>query len=573
MARHPHNIEACLAFNMTTHTDSRLQHSVFGLKTIIVLLLGILAIGFWLRTKEITWGLPDVHPILDRTMDALHPDESVLVQEANDLFDKGIFHIETLRYPPLHAQLTAILAKWLPGSGRLWQRFLEARGISIAASLGSLILLYFIGLRWKSSVALMACAFLSVSMVAVRESHWANPESLSAFWVLTAFLLLIRIEQSPRKSLYILMGIALALGIASKYFAALFVHLPILAVLLNSRTDPSLSIDGSRSSNFRKTLQTIVPAGVSFAVALFLLLGIYIVQNPKMFFQAYETHSLWAAHNGLYGIFPKPTSAPTYIFSILPIALAPPVYLLALAGMILSIMKRRQIEITLIGGTLPFWIFLELLRYHTLRFSLNLAPILCLFAAIFFDFVFSKRSKLLSGLGIAVFFSALIYSGIYSFAFINVLQPKQDARRLADEWLAVHASGSRPVTLLGGNLQSNSLGFIRYDGMDRLSGIGYNLASGFPEFVVVPKHVAHIFDQHEKLTMTGYRYSAQDWAPMNAPSNSTFVFYKDMLAKGTFRPVARFDSVPRFGPWIFYSEPLKFDLALTNLEVVIYRKQ
>ncbi len=557
---------------MANSSDTRSKPSVLGMKISIPLLLLILAVGFNLRAKGITWGLPEVHPYLSRSMDALHPDESVLVQEATDLRNKGLFHIETLRYPPLHAQLTALTEKWGSRSGQLWQRFLVARGVSIAAALGSLILLYFIGLHWGPSVALMASAFLSVSMISVRESHWANPESLSGFWVLAAFLLLLRIERSQRKSLYVLMGVVLALGIASKYFAALFVHLPLLAIFLTPRTGAIFSVTNSQGRSLRTALRYLCWAYASFAVACFLLLGIFIVRNPHMFLDAYKTHSLWAGHNGLYGIFPQPVSVPSYIATILPIALSPPVYWLAIAGMILSITQRKRLETALVAGILPFWIFLEMLRYHPLRFALSLAPVLCLFAALFFNLLFSYRRKLLSALGIALFSAVLIYSGIYTLGFISVLQPRDDARLLAADWIATHTSGTQQVVVLGVDLQSNSLGFIRYDGMDRLAGTRYDLASNLPEFVIIPKHVAHIFDQYERLTAAGYGYSASDWAPMNAPSDATITFYSDVMKKNTYRRVIEFDSVPHVGPLVFYSDPLKFDLSLTNLEVCIYKR-
>jgi hypothetical protein len=556
---------------MTHNSDSRFRNFASRIIVCFLPLSIILAIGFWLRTKEITWGLPEVHSYLGRSMDALHPDESVLVQEATDLHDKGIFHVDTLRYPPLQAQLTALSEKWLPGSLRLWQRFLVARSVSIAAAIGSIILLFFIGLRWEPRVALIACALFSLSMVAVRESHWANPESLSAFWVLAAFLVFIRIERSPGRTPYLLLGIVLALGIASKYFACLFIHLPLLTLFFSRRTDSFIPDTRSRRSTVRAALQRVGPAYEAFALALFLLLGIYVVGNPQMFLDAYKSHSIWAGHNGLDGIFPEPVSVPTYTVSILPIALAPPVYWMALAGMIVSVIQRKKLEMLLISAILPFGIFLELLRYHPLRFSLSLAPLLCLFAAISFDLVFRQGSKLLSILGIAVLTAVLVYSGIYSLAFINVLGPKEDARLLASNWLELQAPDYRQVALLGVDIQSNSFGFISYDGMDRLSGTAYNFASGAPEFVVIPQNIAYVFDQYQRLTAAGYKYSPHDWSPMNAPTMSSWSFYREVKSKSTYRKMIEFDGVPRFGPLIFYSDPLKFDLSLTNLEVSIFR--
>jgi hypothetical protein len=556
---------------MAQNSDWWSWNSTGGRILCILSLLAVLAAGFWLRSKEITWGLPEIHSYLGRSMDALHPDESVLVQEATDLRDKGIFHVETLRYPPLQAQLAALAERWFLGSGSLWQRFLVARGVSIAASIGSIVLLFFIGLRWSPRVALIACALFSLSMVAVRESHWANPEPLSAFWVLAALLFFIRTEASPSRASYGLMGIALALGIASKYFAALFLHLPLLSLFISHPTEPCMPGTGSRNSTLRTALQQVISAYAAFTFALLLLLGIYIVRNPNMLVEAYQSHSIWAGHNGLYGIFPEGVSVPTYTATILPIALAPPVYWLALAGMVVSIIHRKRREILIISAILPFWVFLELLRYHPLRFSLSLAPVLCLFAAIFFDLVFRQGSKLVSIVGITVLSAVLVYSGIYCFAFINVLEPNEDTRLLASNWIDLHAPDHHRVALLGVDIQSNSFGFINYDGMDRLSGKAYDFASGAPEFVVIPKHVAFIFDQYERLTAAGHKYAPPDWAPMNAPTGRSLSFYRDVKADNTYREVVEFDDVPHFGPLLFYSDPLKFDLALTNLEMSIFR--
>jgi hypothetical protein len=295
---------------MIQDLESQLRKSARGTAVCILLLLAILATGFRLRNKAITWGLPEIHPYLGRSMDALHPDESVLVQEATDLRTKGLFHIDTLRYPPLQAQITVLAEKALLRSDRLWQRFLVARSVSVAAAMASIILLFFIGLWWSPRAALTACALFSLSMVAVRESHWANPECLSAFWVLAALLIFVRIEKFPTPASYALMGIALALGIASKYFAALFIHLPLLALLVHPQAEFSMPGARSRSLTLRNALYRLFSAYAAFAFALFLLVGIYVVANPRLFKEAFKSHSIWAGHNGLDGIFPQPVSAP-----------------------------------------------------------------------------------------------------------------------------------------------------------------------------------------------------------------------------------------------------------------------
>jgi 4-amino-4-deoxy-L-arabinose transferase-like glycosyltransferase len=534
-------------------------------------LLIVIAAGLWLRTMNIRWGLPDTHPYLNRTMDALHPDEQVLVQQAAELQEKGVFHITSLRYPPIHAQLTAILGK-LSGAGNTPERFLLARGISVAAGLGSLLLIYFLGLRWNRRTALIAVAFLSVSMVAVREAHWANPEPLSAFWVLLACLILLYLEKNSSPLLFVLLGAAIALGVASKYFAALFLHLPVLAAFMTAPQPANGSTGlGSIWQRLRRTAGRIMLSYISFGIVIFLTLGIYVIKDPGIFLQAYETHAPWAAHNGLYGIFPKPVSVPTYIGAILPIALGIPLFVSGMIGIALSVFRRKRANLILIGCILPFWLFLEFIQYHPLRFCLSLAPMLCLPAAIFFDHGMSHRSRLLSSLIAVGLLATLLYSGIYGYGFINVMTPQNDTRLLATEWLEEHGAKMEQVALLGVDTKSNSLGFINYDGMDRVSGDAYPVLSAPPEYIVVLENVGHILRQYERLTHSGYHYSAEDWYPMVKPSPETLNLFSNLSNEAEYRRVREFKANPHLGIVKFNYEALKFDLALTNLDISVYR--
>jgi hypothetical protein len=537
-----------------------------------VLLLVIIA-GFWLRTMNIRWGIPDTHPYLGRTMDALHPDESVLVQQATELQEKGIFHITSLRYPPVHAQLTAILGK-LSGTQNNAMRFLLARGISVAAGLASLLLIYLLGLRWNRRTALIAVAFLSVSMVAVREAHWANPEPLSAFWVLLACLILFYLEKNSSPLLFIMLGASLALGVASKYFAALLLHLPILAAFIAMQEKDS-GRAGWRSVWQRLWLYAgrITLSYISFGVVIFFTLGIYVIKDPGILVQAYQSHAPWAAHNGLYGIFPKPVSVPTYIGSILPIALGIPLFAAAIIGILLSIFRRQRAGLVMIGCMLPFWLFLESIQYHPLRFCLSLAPVFCLMAAIAFDFGMSRRSRLISGLVGAVLIASVIYSGICGYSFINAMTPKNDTRLLSANWLEAHEADKARIALLGVDMKSNSMGFVKYDGLDRVSGEAYPNLSDIPEFVVVLENVGHIFRQREKLTRSGYQYSAEDWYPMVSPSAEALSFFSGLADESEYRRVQEFSANPHWGRMKFNCKALKFDLALTNLDITIYQRR
>ena len=165
------------------------QHPGFTRRFRLAVLVGILVLGFSLRALNITWGIPEMHPYLGRHMEGLHPDEGIMISQIQGVLEGGLFEIGTLYYPPVQA-LLAVPVAWLTNWSGTPQLYLIARSISIAAGLASILALYFLAKKWNHRMALIASAFLSVSMAAARESHWANPESLSALWILLAIVVL-----------------------------------------------------------------------------------------------------------------------------------------------------------------------------------------------------------------------------------------------------------------------------------------------------------------------------------------------------------------------------------------------
>ena len=166
----------------------------------------------------------------------------------------------------------------------------------------------------------------------------------------------------------------------------------------------------------------------------------------------------------------------------------------------------------------------------------------------------------------------LLYSAIFSYGFINAMSPQNDTRMLATAWLEKHKARMEQVALLGVDTQTNSLGFIKYQGMDRLSGSPYPVPSSPPEYIVVLENVGHILRQHQRLAQTGYHYSTEDWYPMVGPSPETLQLFHDLSAENGYRRIGEFSGAAHFGSIRFNYEALKFDLALTNLDVSIYQR-
>lgn len=505
-----------------------------------------------------------------------------MVNQIRGFLESGILHITTLEYPPLQGLVAAALAD-LTGRRQVPDLYLIGRSVSVLASLCSIVVMYFLGRRWSKRTAWLAAIFLALSMGAAREAHWANPESLAAFWILLAIFCVFKLEDRDRTCWYILAGAGLALAIASKYLAALFLHLPILVLFLKKFTpvdsptlvESSLPTETRRSwVNSRPILRGLGISYAAFSIIIFLALGLYVIRDRQLFIAAYHTHSPWAGAYGLYGTVPKPVPVPTYIRHIFPIALGFPIYISAVAGILLSLVTLNKRALVLLLCALPFYVFLEAIHYHPLRFCLTLLPILCLLAAFFFDYILGLRKMILRAIGRLTLTSLLLYSVLYTYTFLSVLDVQKDIRFSAHAWIERRVKDKSAIAMLGKDVVTNRIGWIQYEGMDRWFSETYNMESGLPEFVIVPRGFWENLTQYLRLTRVGYSYSADDWWPLaGAPSPNSLHFFEDVASEKSYKLVKIFKNGTRFS-WVPFSiEPLKFDLWFTNLELLIYERK
>ena len=115
------------------------------------------------------------------------------------------------------------------------QRLLIGRGCVALAGTATIGALYRIGRRIGGhTVGLVAALFLAVSILHVRESHFAMTDALMTFFAMLALALLLRgvDQQNPRS----FMAAGLAAGLACAV-DAIFLHLDLLG-----HTDPHLQL-------------------------------------------------------------------------------------------------------------------------------------------------------------------------------------------------------------------------------------------------------------------------------------------------------------------------------------------
>jgi hypothetical protein len=534
-----------------------------GYSHCIIICLTI-AIALYLRILNLSWGVPEMHPFSGRYMSNLYPDEPNMIEQMRGI-SQNIFDIKSFAYPPLQAQIGALL-KWIFPISQTPGLYLLARSLSVMASILTIVALYCLGRAWSPGVASIAAAFLAVSMLSVREAHWANPESLNAFWIMLAILILFRAERLGTSAIFLLIGISIGLSICSKYFGGLFLHLPILLLIKHFLE--------KKSSINRWSVAYVAVSYAAVIIVVCLLLAPYIIMNKQLYLAWLEWGGGWMkSENGLYGTYPKPISVPSYILHMLPVSLGYPLYFLSIVGIVLSVWTRHRDNLFLLACILPFWIALETIHYRPLRFSLTLLPALCLFAAYFCDYLLKHRTKFISAFGIALLAFTLIYSFMYSYAFINVLSVKRDIRFSIDGWISEHIKDSGQPAMLAHNTTHNSMGLVQYIAIDQFNGPDYEISKRLPPVIIVPKIFLDVLKQCLDLNEKGYICSEKDWWPLSPPVPETLAFVQDLLDQKNYKVIKVFKNQAAFDGITFKDDRLRFDyLWFTNLEVSIYQR-
>jgi YYY domain-containing protein len=191
------------------------------------LLALILIVGGILRLTGINWD----------SGRHLHPDERFLTSVANDItwperfdafFDPKASPISPYSLPTVglyvYGTLPLWLTKWVAiqiDMNNYDSIVIVGRVLSALFDLGSILLLYFFGKRlYGRWVALLGCAFLSLSVLNIQHSHFFITDTFANLFVVLVMILAMRVAEQGRWFDYAAMGVALGAGMASKFSVA-----------------------------------------------------------------------------------------------------------------------------------------------------------------------------------------------------------------------------------------------------------------------------------------------------------------------------------------------------------------
>lgn len=193
-----------------------------------VLLGGIILIGLALRLWGIGFGLPYEY----------HVDEVQYVRQAASMGSRGL-EPTWWNNPPFFKYLLLAEDVGLFLAGKVAGIYTSAAdfgtrnssdptllyllGRTTSALFGTLTVLvsYWLGkVAYNRRVGLLAAWFVAVAFMLVRDSHYATNDIALTFFVALGVLCAVRISRTGQTRWYVLGGVALGLGFATKYTGA-----------------------------------------------------------------------------------------------------------------------------------------------------------------------------------------------------------------------------------------------------------------------------------------------------------------------------------------------------------------
>lgn len=183
------------------------------------------------------WGLDTGVPF------RMSADEPAVLSQSLRMIRTGDFHPYFFDYGGLTLYLhTAVGAfAFLSGAsdGRwtsldaFWEGDMLVAGRTVTALLGALtiVVVFFIGLRWGRTVALVSALVMAVLPAHVREAHFVLTDTPLTLLVAVTLLLAMRAVEAPRIGAVALAGLTAGMAAAVKYNGGAALIMPLTAAL------------------------------------------------------------------------------------------------------------------------------------------------------------------------------------------------------------------------------------------------------------------------------------------------------------------------------------------------------
>jgi YYY domain-containing protein len=261
----------------------------------LAILLGILALGAWLRFTGLNWD-SNTH---------LHPDERFLTlvetaiqlpESLGDYFDTPNSQLNPRNvgygffvYGTFPIFLVRYLAEWTGFTG-YDEIHLLGRAVSASFDLISIVIVYFLGERlFNRRVGLLGALFTALSVLLIQHSHYFVVDSIANTFILLGLYFAVGIMRDGRFRDYASFGVMLGLAVSSKISAFPLAAAAALAAWFYVQSSANAQLE----QRFKRAVIYLVAAAV-VSLIIFRIFQPYAFSGPGFF--DVKPESRWLAN-------------------------------------------------------------------------------------------------------------------------------------------------------------------------------------------------------------------------------------------------------------------------------------
>lgn len=337
--------------------------------------------------------------------------------------------------------------------------YLLGRLLTITYAVIQVPLVYHVGRKVFGARVGLVGAWLSVlSPVAVTQAQMVRTDSAAAFFGMLSLWSCFRLYAWQAIGKHIMAGLAIGLSIATRYFMATLV--PVLLV-----------IDGlilwSRSLRPRKADWLGISAGLLVVIVAFALSTPYFFLDFPTALRDLSVEAR-STHLGADGLS-RAGNLVFYVTVAIPLSITWPLAILAAAGVVLAVRKRKPQQVVLLGFLAVFLVGISLSPLHWVRWSIQILPPLVLFAAHALDAAFvllSTRLRLTLAARRGLMLSMLLLVSVwpaYQLILMDIRQANPSTRILAREWIASNLPASSKIAQEAYTAPLAGTGFVVFE--------------------------------------------------------------------------------------------------------------
>jgi 4-amino-4-deoxy-L-arabinose transferase-like glycosyltransferase len=500
--------------------------------------LGIALLALVLRAWHLDWGFPG----------QFHPDEAQYVGKALQMLMSGDMHPYQFKNPSLMTYATYLVFVALTPqiesfhhAARLFEwnvvdprgdllLTLGARMISVSAGSLTVVLVYLTGRdMFGRRAAILAALILAVSLLHVRNSHYATNDMLATMFLAASFLFSARVLSQGGASNYLMSGLLGGLAVSTKYNAGVFVAALLAAHLMRvART-------GGWKDAVDMRHHLILSAAVLASAFAFAIGTPYAVMDPHRFAADFWTQFSLGGE-GWYGQQDEPSLLLFLKTLVQGFGLAP--LILSAAAFLIARPSARW-QLALIAAVpLLYLAFMSTQKLFFARFAIPLLPFLALLAGYSIqraaDFV--RRPAWREALILLLVAAAVTQPLALTLRHITLLG-EPDTREMAANWVSENVPPEASIAVevhAGMNYPFGWRGNV-----SAKENPSYFWLRGVSVFWPERKHEADevLLGKYDYVIVSSYGYAA----PAANGADSPRAFYQALNSKG--RLVASFSAV------------------------------